>query len=138
MIKDGNQIRDHTEDDFLHRLRIDCKKLRYLTEFFASLFPKKEMEALVGQLKVLQDDLGVYNDLAVQQAYLMQMANVLPAGDARGKKGLVAIGFLVEKLAAHQQAMKPELAKAFAHFAVPRNRKVYRRLFRNNDGMSVP
>jgi CHAD domain-containing protein len=135
VIKDGNQIRIQTQDEDLHRLRIDCKKLRYLIEFFASLFPQKEIGTLVGQLKLLQDDLGVYNDLSVQQAYLMQISDVLPASDARGRRGLVAIGFLVEKLAAQHQAMRPELAKAFEEFAAPRNRELYRRLFRNDEGM---
>lgn len=51
VIKDGNQIRDHTQDELVHALRIDCKKLRYLMEFFASLFPKQEIDTLIGQLR---------------------------------------------------------------------------------------
>ena len=129
VIKDGNQILDHAQDDLVHALRIDCKKLRYLMEFFASLFPQKEIGRLIGQLRVLQDDLGVFNDLSVQQAYLLHSAEVLPASDALGKKGLVAIGFLVEKLASEQQALKPRLVTTFAEFAAAPNRALFRRLF---------
>ena len=133
VIKDGNQIRDHTQDELVHALRIDCKKLRYLMEFFASLFPKQEIDTLIGQLRVLQDDLGAFNDLSVQRAYLLHLAEVLPAGDAQGKMGLVAIGFLVEKLASGQQELKPRLAKTFAQFAAAPNRKLFRQLFDTKD-----
>lgn len=133
VIKDGNKILEDAQDARVHALRIDCKKLRYLLEFFASLFPRKEIKRLIGQLRVLQDDLGVFNDLSVQQAYLGHVAEVLPAGDAHGKKGLVAIGFLVEKLASEQQAMKPRLASNFAEFAAARNQKLFRRLLTSKE-----
>ena len=138
VIKDGSQILDSTQDELLHQLRIDCKKLRYLMEFFASLFPKKEMDKLIGQLRVLQDDLGVFNDLSVQQAYLLHIAEVLPASDTQSKKGLVAIGFLVEKLAREQQAMKPGLARTFSEFAAAPNRALFRQLFRTKQRVSDP
>ena len=136
VIKDGNEILDHTQDELLHALRIDCKKLRYLMEFFASLFPKKEIDKLIGQLRVLQDDLGIFNDLSVQQAYLLHNAEVLPANDAQSKKGMVAIGFLVDRLAREQQEMKPELAGIFAEFAAAPNRALFRQLFRTKRGVS--
>lgn len=137
VIEDGSQIREHTEDAMLHALRIDCKKLRYLIEFFSSLFPKEEIEKLVGQMKTLQDELGAYNDLSVQQIYLMQIADSLPVADAQGKRALVAIGFLVEKLAAEQQAMKPKIVKRFADFAAPNNRALFRQLFKQDDRIAT-
>lgn len=138
VIEDGSQIHAHTEDEIVHALRIDCKKLRYLIEFFASLFPKKEIERLVDQMKALQDQLGLFNDLSVQQIYLMQLAETLPAADAQGKRGLVAIGFLVEKLALEQQEMKPGIVKRFAEFAAPANRALFRQLFKQGDRMTAP
>lgn len=36
ILKDGNEILDNTEDGKLHRLRIECKELRYLLEFFSN------------------------------------------------------------------------------------------------------
>ena len=49
----------------LHRLRIQCKKLRYAAEFFAPLF--LGMSEFIAQLKNLQDVLGALNDVAVAQ-----------------------------------------------------------------------
>jgi CHAD domain-containing protein len=51
VIKRGRAITEDTPYDVFHSLRIDCKKLRYLLEFFASLFPANKMILLIGQLK---------------------------------------------------------------------------------------
>lgn len=55
------------EIESLHRLRIDCKKLRYLLEFFRSLYSAREAAALIKSLKSLQSVLGDIHDLAVHQ-----------------------------------------------------------------------
>jgi CHAD domain-containing protein len=52
----------------MHRLRIECKKLRYATEFFLPLFDG--MDVFIGHMKGLQDLLGVMNDVAVTQHLL--------------------------------------------------------------------
>ena len=58
---------DGLEIEVLHRLRIDCKKLRYLIEFFRSLYPGREAASLIKRLKFLQGVLGDIHDLAVHQ-----------------------------------------------------------------------
>jgi CHAD domain-containing protein len=134
VINDGDRILDSDEDELVHQLRIDCKKLRYLLEFFAALFPKKKIDKLIKQLKILQDELGVFNDLSVQQVYLLKTAEVLPSDDPQAKLGLVAVGSLIEKLANEQQAMKPGLAEAFSTFAAPPNRALFRQLLGDKGG----
>jgi CHAD domain-containing protein len=129
VIKDGDYILTHTQDELLHSLRIECKKLRYLMEFFASLFPRKKMTRLIKQLKKLQDNLGDFNDLSVQQDYLMHMAEELPLDDPRSRKALVATGYLVENLGHRQKTVKANFAKTFTEFASPANQKLFRQLF---------
>ena len=51
VIKDGNKVLELDEDALVHQLRIDCKKLRYLMEFFASLFPKKKINRLISTIE---------------------------------------------------------------------------------------
>lgn len=63
---DGNAIDAETPGDKLHELRIECKKLRYLLELFSALFAKNEIKPLIQQLKILQDNLGRFNDFSVQ------------------------------------------------------------------------
>ncbi|MEO5362939.1 MAG: CHAD domain-containing protein [Magnetococcus sp. DMHC-8] len=54
----------------LHQLRIECKKLRYATEFFAALFDQKGMAEFTQQLKEVQGLLGTMNDVAVMPGLL--------------------------------------------------------------------
>jgi CHAD domain-containing protein len=129
VIKDGDYILTHTQDELLHALRIECKKLRYLMEFFSSLFPRKKMTRLIKQLKRLQDNLGEFNDLSVQQEYLMHMAEELPLDDAGSRKALVATGYLVENLGYKQKRVKANFADTFTEFASPANQALFRRLF---------
>ena len=55
-----------------HRLRLDCKKLRYLLEFFAGLFDGDEGTSAVRALRRIQDSLGLINDLRVQTEWLQR------------------------------------------------------------------
>jgi CHAD domain-containing protein len=66
VIKKGKKLSDQSPDEGFHDLRISCKKLRYLMEFFSSLFNPTDMIRAIKQLKNLQDNLGNFNDLSVQ------------------------------------------------------------------------
>ncbi len=116
----------------LHVLRIECKKLRYLMEFFASLFPRKKINALIGQLKNLQDNLGDFNDLCVQQEYLLNVVTELPASQHQVKKTLVAIGSLIETLEHEKKSVKDAFARTFTAFAAPANQELFQELFARN------
>ena len=70
-------IDSDTANDKVHRLRLQCKRLRYLLELFASLFPRDAMSALVKQLKQLQDVLGLFNDYSVQQETLREFSDTV-------------------------------------------------------------
>jgi CHAD domain-containing protein len=129
IVKAGNQILDDTEDKKLHALRVECKKLRYLMEFFSSLFSRKKINVLIGQLKKLQDNLGDFNDLCVQEEYLLNISGDLPAKGQQYKKTLVAIGSLVGTLDRKRQRVKNAFSKAFTNFASPENRKLFNKLF---------
>jgi CHAD domain-containing protein len=57
-------------DSARHRLRIKLKKLRYTAEFFAPLYPKKDVEPFLERLSRMQDILGGLNDVAVARTTL--------------------------------------------------------------------
>lgn len=63
VLKDGQDIRV-LDSEALHQLRIDCKKLRYATEFFTPLYGGS-MAEYTRHLKGLQDLLGTLHDTAV-------------------------------------------------------------------------
>ena len=60
-----------------HKLRIQAKKLRYGTEFFASLFAGKRAGKRRGELSAtlerLQDALGDLNDIAVHEQRMAEI-----------------------------------------------------------------
>jgi inorganic triphosphatase YgiF len=64
-----------------HKLRIEAKRVRYVVEAFAALFPKKPVKAYLGALADIQDDLGDANDAAVARAHLQEVA--MPTGAAK-------------------------------------------------------
>ena len=55
----------HAAPEARHAARLAAKKLRYATEFFASLYPKKKTRAYRKALATLQEELGAWNDAAV-------------------------------------------------------------------------
>lgn len=129
IVKDGKLILENTKDEMLHLLRIECKKLRYLLEFFSSLFPRKKINVLIEQLKKLQDNLGDFNDFCVQKEYLLNIAAELAKTHEKSKKTLVAIGSLIGTLDREKQTVKDAFAKTFTAYASPANKRLFRELF---------
>ena len=105
----------------LHQLRVDCKKLRYLLEFFRGLYEKQGIAQLVRALKRLQDDLGDFNDLEIQQRRLQSMASTLLEAGKAPAETLLAMGCLVGRLAEHQEKLKRRLLRRVGAFVQQRN-----------------
>lgn len=111
----GRRIGPDTDDAELHKLRIDCKKLRYLLEFFASLLPLHESTLLISHLKELQENLGDFVDLSVQIRFLTGRIGTI-AQDAEGIALAAAIGGLVSLLFRKQQEVRRCFEEAFGRF----------------------
>lgn len=131
MIKRGRSIGTAAPDAELHRLRIDCKKLRYLLEFFGSLFARDTIDTLVRHLKKLQSNLGAINDLSVQQAELLRFVDEVLTRSRRPNRQLAvaATGGLIARLHERQQTVRGEFHELFARFAGPEQARLYRELF---------
>jgi len=128
VLRDGVHALDHPEDEVLHTLRLECKKLRYLLEFFAVLFPPEEVAPLLKRLKRLQDNLGAVSDLGDQRAYLYSIAEVLDIDGAQARKALVATGYLMEAIAREQQSIRADFVKIFKSFASPTHRNQFQKI----------
>lgn len=115
--KRGRRLSAETPAEAVHDLRIACKKLRYLLEFFRSLFATDRASAFIRALKRLQDDLGEHNDLQVQQRELQDAAGELFAAGGADAAALLAMGRLVERLESRQRALRPRLVREVGRFA---------------------
>jgi triphosphatase len=60
--------------DERHQVRIALKNLRYISEFFESLFDPAAVKALMKRLKGLQEDLGHLNDVRNGQGLCRELA----------------------------------------------------------------
>ncbi len=129
VIKDGQALDSATPDPEVHRLRIQCKKLRYALEFFSSLYPAEDIQTLVRQLKKLQDILGVFNDLSVQQQMLHHSLAGLRSGSRHNLEWAAALGGLMQSLFQEQQALRDHFVEAFTQFSDPVNVALFNGLF---------
>ncbi len=116
VLKNGRKtLNTHSEAQY-HALRIHCKKLRYTTEFFASLFPVAEIKPLITQVKALQTDLGVFNDVYIQRMMLMEAKEVMGV-DGRLSPSLTrTLDEMIQTLKQEQQAAQTSFARKFAQF----------------------
>lgn len=127
--KQGRAIDANSPAEALHDLRKSCKKLRYLIEFFQSLYPKKACKRLIKELKVLLDNLGDFQDLQVQAEKLQHFAAEMQQQDNAPLDTLMAMGALVADLLRHQEDAREAFAERFAAFDSEQNRLDYRQLF---------
>lgn len=70
------------EDAARHKLRKQLKRLRYLLDFSAPLWPAKALAAELGALRPLQEALGHWNDIVVARAHLAMRIAVAQAAQA--------------------------------------------------------
>lgn len=125
----ARSIDETTEDRVVHDLRIHCKKLRYLMEFFAPLFPSQKIKSLIKSLKVLQDNLGRFNDYSVQQQSLAVFLTSNPVKGADGIKVAESIGALTAMLNVLQQQERSLVMENFARFDSMKTRTLFDNLF---------
>jgi CHAD domain-containing protein len=116
MVKMGRRIDDDSPSVALHDLRKKGKELRYLLEFFSSLFPEGTVKPMVRTLKALQDTLGRFQDREVQAALLRSLRDEVALREG-GPPALMAMGVLVERFHEQQLAARTEFAERFGAFA---------------------
>ena len=124
----GYKIIPGSPDALVHKLRIECKKLRYLLEFYSSLFPSGLIPSLIRQLKILQDYLGEFNDYSIQQATLHEYINTLPLNSEKNKRTITALGFLIGKLNERQIEVRKDFAKTFKKFVGPETTNIFNQI----------
>ncbi|WP_052261470.1 CHAD domain-containing protein [Ruegeria sp. ANG-S4] len=126
----ARSITPDTPDEVVHDLRIHCKKLRYLMEFFGPLFDDKGFKTIIKPLKRLQDNLGLFNDCSVQQEALLEFVSTSSgrSGQINGQLAM-AVGGLIAVLDQRQRQERDRVIANFEHFDSPKIRQLFRTLF---------
>lgn len=105
-----------------HKLRIEAKKTRYATEFFATLFPdkkaRKRRETFVKSLKRMQSSLGALNDVEVRKTMCADLvAKASKGGKANSvHQRIFAAGLIAGDQEARAQHLIDDAAKSYADF----------------------
>lgn len=129
MVRMGGEIGDDSPAAALHDLRKKGKELRYLLEFFASLYPSDVIKPMVATLKGLQDVLGTFQDREVQADLLRSLGDEIAVLEG-GAAALMAMGVLVERLGVQQERARERFAAQFDAFAATSQRKLVEQTFR--------
>jgi triphosphatase len=103
-----------------HKLRIRAKKLRYASEFFASVFDGKEAgryKTFVRALHELQDRLGELNDIAVHENLSTAVAEASAARAMARPHRAFAAGLVVGHEEARLQSVLQAAEQAYDRFS---------------------
>jgi CHAD domain-containing protein len=123
----AESINHETPDETVHALRIQCKKLRYLMEFFAVLYPAK-IKPLIKSLKGLQDVLGRFNDYSVQRESLSTFVETHRIRGRKGRQLAESVGALVATLYQLQIKARDEVEQHISDFVNKRTRSDFIKL----------
>ena len=128
VLQEGDAITGASPAEALHDLRKSCKKLRYLMEFFQSLYPEQQIKQLIKNLKELQEVLGDFQDYAVQEQTLKLFSEEMMALNTPVNTFL-AMGVLIQDLDAHRCRARKDFAAIFEDFNQEENRATFKLLF---------
>jgi CHAD domain-containing protein len=127
LARDGRAIDHDSPAAQVHDLRKDAKKVRYLMESFAPLFPDKPRKAFVRRLQDLQTNLGDHQDAEVELIQLTGLAHDLDLGvDA-----LLALGRLTRVVDEKRRHERERFAAVFAAYTGKANEARLERLLRS-------
>jgi len=128
-IREGNAIHSGSAAEALHELRKTCKKLRYLMEFFQNLYAGGDIRKLIQILKVLQDNLGDFQDFEVQVISLKKFSHQMVAEGTVPPDTLLAMGMLIDGLEHRQHQARENFSGRYKNFSQQGHQDRFRKLF---------
>lgn len=120
----GNAITENSDTEALHELRKTFKKLRYLIEFFNSLYPAGNLRVLIQLLIDVQDSLGEFNDRYIQIGMVKAFIEQCPDGDA-----IKASEQIITILEQQQQAAGKKFRDSFMAYSSSANQNKFKEMF---------
>lgn len=131
VLKQGLAITSESPPDDLHSLRKSGKKLRYLLEFFCSLYPGKKIKETITTLKQLQDNLGEYQDIHVHIDFFQQLHSDMQETEQLSATIAAAIDKLISALNTQQLECRQQFQGRFKQFSSATHQQLFKQLFRS-------
>ncbi|MBY5944363.1 CHAD domain-containing protein [Photobacterium rosenbergii] len=120
-----HNIDTNSDDAIIHQLRIDCKKFRYLLEYFAPILASRDTKQQVDRLKTLQDTLGSFNDSSVQLQFFKHYLTEQKKKSGRYK----AIEELIDIYGDYHNKAKQLTVEQLVQFRQPKSLDIYYTLY---------
>jgi CHAD domain-containing protein len=129
MTRMGRPLSESSAASDFHELRKKGKELRYLLELFGlPVYPTEVVRPMIKTLRALQDVLGRHQDREVQITTLHALSEEV-ASQPGGAAALMAMGVLLDRLAADAQQARGAFAERFAAFASKSQRRLVKATF---------
>ena len=116
VIEKGVAVKTSSPDPVLHKVRIQCKKLRYLLDFFCSELPGGKVSRVLKDLKKIQTVLGNFNDLSVQISNIENRLRKLAPGRT-AIDNAAAFGAVIAAMSKEKATTSARFQKAFRKFS---------------------
>ena len=117
VIKQGQHLDSHSSDAKVHELRKSCKKLRYMIEFFRELYPGKKIKTEIKQLKAVQDQLGEFQDLCVQEGIMNDFIQALDSDIWSPASTRQLMDKLLDKSIKKKKALHKKIPRVFSKYS---------------------
>ncbi len=115
--------------DIIHKIRIDCKKVRYLLELFGQLYSSKMTKKMVKDLKKFQTHLGNLHDIFVQQELLVHSIHAMEESTDGTSEATAAVGGLITALSDKEAIYTGEVETALKEYEKGLSVKKIRSIF---------
>jgi CHAD domain-containing protein len=119
----GRVLTPDSPAEHIHALRKRCKELRYLLEVFRPVCDQAAHQAVVKELKQLQDVLGSFQDGEVQSEGLRVFAEQMLQTGRPPAATLLAMGELSGRFGDQQKQARAALTDRVARFVSAKNRQ---------------
>ncbi|RED45799.1 CHAD domain-containing protein [Aestuariispira insulae] len=131
VMKEGGAIDEDSPAEMLHDLRITCKKLRYLLEFFQSLYPAGEIGKLIKALKSFQNVLGEFQDTEVQSNAILQLGRDMAEAKKAPVETQMAMGMVADSILQKQGGARRAFHVRFDAFSTDEVKDSFKKLFKS-------
>ncbi len=128
LLREAGNIDPQSPVEALHGLRKTAKKLRYLMEFFQTLYSGTRIKLLLKALKTIQEVLGRIQDLEVQKLALKRFREELRKLNTP-EQTLLAIDALINELDRRKNAARFTYTESYEVFSQKKNQQAFRELF---------
>ncbi len=124
------ELRPDSPPEKLHDLRKRCKELRYVLDLFAGVCRPTPHRALIRELKVVQDQLGDFQDAEVHRDTVRAYAGRMLAVGLAEAPTLLAMGELVARFGVRQRAAAERSMARLGRLTAEENRQLVAGLVR--------